>query len=163
MEEQVLEQLLTLDTTKANGPDEISATMLKATAHSIAPGITLLFQKSIKPGALPKEWKVSAINSIPKSGNKNKVNNYRPMSLLSIISKLLEKHMHKLILSHIESVTPLAPQQWGFRAGRSTVSALLDATHNWLQAVDAGKEVCAVFLISARPLIPRHIAHFSKS
>ena len=102
-EEQVLELLLSLDTTKANGPDGISATMLKATVHSIAPGVTLLFNKSIKHGALPKEWKVSAVNPIPKSGDKNEVSNNGPISLPSILSKLLEKHMHKLIFNHIES------------------------------------------------------------
>ena len=55
--------------------------------------------------------------------------------------------MYKLILNHVVSSTPLAllNQQWGFRSDRSTVSALLDVTHNWLQALDDGKEVCAVF------------------
>ena len=53
--------------------------------------------------------------------------------------------MYKLILKHVESSTPLALQQWGFRSGRSTVSALIDVTHNWLQTLDTGKEICAVF------------------
>ena len=55
--------------------------------------------------------------------------------------------MHKLILKHVEFSTPLALQQWGFRAGRSTVSALLNVTHNSLQALDDGMKVCAVFFL----------------
>ena len=53
--------------------------------------------------------------------------------------------MHKLILKHVESSYPLVLQQWRFRSGRSTVLALLDVTHNWLQMLETGKEVCTVF------------------
>ena len=144
-EDDVLDLLLSLDTTKANGPDGISALMLKATAPSIAKGVTILFNMSIKLGKVPTEWKTSAIVSIPKGGDSNQPSNYRPISLLSILSKLLERHMYKHLLKHIETTMPLALQQWGFRSGRSTVSALLDVTHNWLQSMDMGKEVCAVF------------------
>ena len=107
--------------------------------------MTLLFNKSIELGEIPHEWKVSAVNPIPKSKEKDKASNYRPISLLSILSKLLERHIHKLLLKHLDSVAPLAAQQWGFRPGRSTTSALLDATHDWFQATDDGKEVCAIF------------------
>ena len=64
---------------------------------------------------------------------------------MPFLSKLLERHMFKLILSHVESISPLALQQWGFRSRRSTVSAILDATHSWFQAIDKGKEVCTAF------------------
>ena len=110
-EEEVLDLLLSLDTTKANGPDGISATMLKATASSIASSVAFLSNRSIQLGALPEEWKLSAVNPIPKSGAKDSPKNYRPISLLSILSKLLEKHMHSLILGHLQSVSPLASQQ----------------------------------------------------
>ena len=144
-EDDVLDLLLSLDTTKANGPDGISAIMFKATAPSIVKGVTILFNMSIKLGKVPTEWKTSAIVPIPKGGDTNQLNNYQPISLLSILSKLLERHMYKHVLKHIEVTMPLALQQWGFRSGRSTVSALLDVTHNCLQLMDMGKEVCAVF------------------
>ena len=144
-EDEVLNLLLSLDITKANGPDGISANMLKNTAHSTVKGVTIIFNLSLKNGELPTEWKVSAVNPIPKGTAKTKVANYRPISLLSILSKLLEKHVHKLLLEHMENASPLAPQQWGFRSRRSTVSALIDATYNWAQAIDNGKEICALF------------------
>ena len=144
-EDDVLDLLLSLDTRKANGPDGISATMLKATASSIAGGVALLFNRSIQLGALPNEWKVSAVNPIPKGTAKDSPKNYRPISLLSVLSKLLERHMCGIVLDHLESVSPLVSQQWGFRSKRSTVSALLDAVNNWQQSLDEGKEICAIF------------------
>ena len=71
--------------------------------------------------------------------------NYRPISLLSVLSKLLERHMYSQITSHLETHHPLSTSQWGFQSGRSTVTALLETTHNWLQFMDTGKEVGAVF------------------
>ena len=144
-EEEVLQMLLTLDTTKSNGPDGLSALMLKATATSIAPGITRLFNKSIQSGTVPEAWKISSVVPIPKGNKHASVSNYRPISLLPIISKLPEKHIHKLISSHLEVNYPIALQQWGFQPKKSTVSALLDVVHNWSQAIDQGKEICAVF------------------
>ena len=144
--DDVLHMLRTLDRTKASGPDGISAIMLKATAHSIFESVTYLFNKSIELGEIPQEWKISAVNPIPKSKEKDKASNYRPISLLNILSKLMERYVYKLLLKHLDNVAPLAAQQWGFRPGRSTVSALLDATHEWLQETDNGKEACAIFL-----------------
>lgn len=101
---------------------------------------------------LPGERKLSAVNPIPKGGAKDDPKNYRPISLLSILSKLLERHMHRIILGYLQSVSPLASQQWGFHSKRSTVSALLDAVKNWQQALDNGKEVCAIFFLSKESL-----------
>ena len=73
--------------------------------------------------------------------------------------ELKPKHMYKLILNHIESVTPLVPQQWGFRAGRSTVSALLDATHNWLKAVDVGLWEKYVLISARHSILNKGLLH----
>ena len=89
-EDDVLHMLLTLDTTKASGLDGISAAMLKATALSISESVTYLFNKSIELGEISQEWKISAVNPIPKSKEKGKASNYRSISLLSMLSKLLE-------------------------------------------------------------------------
>ena len=120
--------------------DNISATMLKATA-TIAKGVMILFNKSIQLGEVLKEWKKSSVVPIPKVNNACQPSNYRPISLLSVLSKLLERHLYNMhILKHMEATLPLALQQLGFRSGRSTVSALLDITHKWFQSMDDGKE-----------------------
>ena len=144
-EYDILDVLHSLDVTKAKLPDGISAVMLKATALNIAKGVMILFNESIQLGEVPKEWKMSSVKPIPKDNDTCQSSNYRPISLLSILSKLLERHLYKHILKHIESSMPLAQQQWRFRSGWSTVSALLDVTHKWLQSMDKGKEICAIF------------------
>ena len=89
---------------------------------------------------------------IPKGNNTCQPSNYRPISLLSVLSKLLERHPYKHILKHMESTMPLALQQWGFRSSRSTVSALLYVTHKWFQSMEKGKEICHLFLTYAKHL-----------
>ena len=130
--EEVMHMLEHLDCSKACGPDQISARMLKVTASSIAPSITKLFNISIRTGKLPDQWKLSMVVPIPKSSNLSEPSNYRPISLLCILGKLLEKHISNLILESLENSSfDLSAQQWGFRSGRSTVSALLSVTHDW--------------------------------
>ena len=80
------------------------------------------------------------LSAILKGGVKEDPKNYWPVSLLSILSKLLERNMHRIILDCLQSVSPLASKQWGFCSNQSTVSALLDAVNNWQQALDNGKE-----------------------
>ena len=162
---EVLEFLLSLDTTKSNGPDGISATMLKANATSIAPGITKLMNQlqSISSGMFPSAWKSASVVPIPKGNNNTSASNFRPISLLLIVSKLLEKHIHRHITSHLEPHHTITLQQWGFQAEKSTVSALFDVFHNWSIILDQGYEVCAVFfdlqktfdLVPHKPLIKK--------
>jgi len=84
------------------GHDGISGKMLKNTAISIAPSVTKLFNQSISTGKIPHKWKLSSIVPIPKSSVKtNNSYNYRPISLLPVISKLLERHIHNVVLPHL--------------------------------------------------------------
>ena len=144
--DEVEHMLKSLDCSKACGPDKISAQMLKYTASTIAPSIARLFNCSIHSGKLPDQWKLSMIVSIPKSSQMSEPGNYRPISLLCILGKLLEKYMANMILEHLEeSNYELSKQQWGFRSNRSTTSALLSVTHDWHVALEQGKEVSAIF------------------
>ena len=127
-EDEVYELLCTLDTTKSSGDDDISARMLKETALSITPVVTQLFNISLKLGEIPDEWKIARVSPIPKSHNKSNPGNYCPISLLSLLSKLLEKHVRNLLVDHLEEFHPLSAQQWGFTHGKSTTGALLAAT-----------------------------------
>ena len=90
--EEVYNLLRSLDTTKSNGYDDISAIMLQNTAFSITEVVTELFNISIPLGKLADEWKISHITHIPKHGDHTKSSNFRLISLLSILSKLLKRH-----------------------------------------------------------------------
>ena len=144
-EDFVLKLLASLDSNKATGPDKISAIMLKKTATSIAPSVTSLFNQSLKDGHVPLEWKLSHAVPIPKRSPANSPDHYRPVSLLSILSKVLECHVYNVIADHLDETHPLSDYQRGFRAGRSTVGALLATTSHWFSLLEAGKEICAVF------------------
>ena len=74
--------------------------MLKSTARSIAPSLTKLFNISICLSRFPESWKTSAVVPIPKSSNHKDASNYRPISLLPVTSKILERHLHQQILQH---------------------------------------------------------------
>ena len=153
-QEQVLHLLRCLDTGKANGPDNISARMLKETASSIAPSLTHLFNLSIAKGQFPKLWKTASVVPIPKSSNnKHSPSGYRPISLLPIVSKLLEKHIYSLIFDHLKEHSPISDVQWGFQHKKSTVTALLSVTHDWLTSLDQKRTFIVCFLIYKKPLI----------
>ena len=107
-EEYVATVLLNLDVSKSTGVDGISAKMLKQTALSIAPSLTKLFNLSITTGCFPEDWKIVRIVPIPKVDNRSSPANYRPISILPIISKVLEGHISSLIMNHLESVAPIS-------------------------------------------------------
>jgi len=124
--EEVYNMLTSLDTTKANGPDRISAKMLKETATSITPSMTKLFKISISSGKFPEKWKLSSIVPIPKASGRASPSNYRPISLLPVVSKMLERHFHHFIADYVSEHHPIVNMQWGVQ---STVTALLATTY----------------------------------
>ena len=144
-EEEVLALIQSLDVSKASGPDGISIRMLKGTAASIAPSLTMLFNISLRNSRFPNCWKQSSIVPIPKGSAHDSPTNYRPISLLSVVSKLLEKHIHLLLTSHLNHTQPISTQQWGFQQGKSTVTSLLTVVVDWLKILESKRDVCAVF------------------
>ena len=129
-EEEVFTLLSSIDPTKYSGPDSITPKMLKSTAAAITPFVPRLFNLSLMLGKLPTEWKTARVVPIPKSSQTSDPSNYRPVSLLSILSKLLEKHIQSHLLDHLADNCPLSDKQWGFfLKGRSTTGALLSAVY----------------------------------
>ena len=145
-EDAVSDLVTNLDASKATGPDDISARMLKETAPSIVYSLTKLFNLSLTSGKLPSAWKLARVVPVPKSNDLSAPSNYRPISILSIISKIMERCVYQTIFDHLCVCYPLSARQWGFLPGRSTTSALLAVTHDWLSNLDNGIEVCTVYL-----------------
>ena len=145
-EEDVVDLISILDTSKASGPDGISAKMLKGVRHSIAPHLTALFNKSIALGQIPQCWKTSMVVPIPKTTSElNKPGNYRPILLLSVVSKMLEKHIFRIVQQHVFEEELMPQTQWGFPPGRTTVTALLCTFHDVIRHLEQGKDVAMVF------------------
>ena len=80
--------------------------------------------------------------AIPKSSEMKKPSNYRPISLLSI----LERHIFSLVSEHLLEHEIISDSQWGFTTNKSTTTALLALTHEWFRYLEAGIEVCVIFL-----------------
>ena len=157
--EEVKLNLENLDVSKSNGPDGISARMLKGVAANIAPSVTKLFNISLTSGCFPVLWKSLNVVPIPKCNDLTNPNNYRPISLLPILSKVLEHHVCSLLTEHLSFTVPISEEQWGFQNKKSTALALLSATHDWFQSIDNGVDICAVFfdLKKAFDTVPHRI------
>ena len=113
--EEVKLNLENLDVSKSNGPDGISARMLKGVAANIAPSVTKLFNISLASGCFPVLWKSSNVVPIPKCKDLTNPNNYRPISLLPTLSKVLEHHVCTLLTEHLSFTVPISEGQWGFQ------------------------------------------------
>ena len=122
--DEVRHLLVTTKVKTASGPDGISSHMLCNSASSIANSLTRIFNLSLSTGVVPWEWKLSNITPINKSGDKGPVSSYRPISLLSLLSKILERIIHNRLLSFLLSNKLLSPLQFGFRPCSSTQEAL---------------------------------------
>ncbi len=99
----------------------------------------------IKHEKIPLVWKISNIVPIPKGSNSTSPSNYRPISLLSVVSKVLEKIIYNRVAKNLESLCPPPSNQWGFLPQRSTTSAFIKVTDDWLTQLEEGNEVAAIF------------------
>ena len=142
----ICKQLKGLKTKKAIGLDNIPNRLLKLAADSSAPSLTFIFNLSISSGIFPDEWKIAKILPMYKSGPRNVLENYRPISILPLVAKVLEKEVHKQLYQHLAENNLLHPCQQGFRPKRSTHSALIKVTDHWLSNMDKGFVSVVVFL-----------------
>ncbi len=114
-----------LFTNKAVGEDLISHLVLKRTCSSIAKPLCLLFNKSLQECTFPALWKKAMVMPLFKKGDANTPSNYRPMSLLSCLGKLMEGVVYKHLYNHFVSHNLIYCKQSGFLRGHSTVTSLL--------------------------------------
>ena len=142
--EDVLSALQSLNPSKTPGPDELHPRILKECANDLAPSLCMLFNKSLRLGKLPSDWKLANITPVFKKGGKSLISNYRQISLLSIVSKLCERCVLKKLLPDL--VHLLSDLQHGFVQGRSCVTQLLSVLHDVGASLDAGEEIDVIYL-----------------
>ena len=130
---------------KACGPDLISPRLLKEGSTIIALPLSIVFNRSLEQGYFPTCWKYGNVTPIYKKNDKSQPSNYRPITLLSSIGKIMERCVHKYLYNYIIDHQILTPFQSGFISGDSTTNQLLHTYHTFCNAVDCGKEVRAVF------------------
>ena len=137
--------LQTLKIGKASGPDGISNRILKELSHELSSPYCSLFNQSLRSGIFPSPYKDANVSPVPKKGDLSVVSNYRPISLLNSDAKLFERLVFKHLFNHLQGNNMLSSLQSGFIPGDSTVNQLTYLYHTFCEALDAGKEVRAVF------------------
>lgn len=133
------------------GPDNVAAVFLKKSAPAIAPLLALVFEESFEQEKLPESWKKSIVIPVHKKGDKLSADNYRPISLTSILCKCMERIIAReltefLIEHHRNSFIC----QHGFLPRRSVVSNLLSCLEAWTQAHDQGYPIDVIYVDYAK-------------
>ena len=143
----VFKALRSLDTSKARGCDGVSPMVLKHCAMAINQPLYHLFSLSISQFYIPLEWRTHLVKPVYKSGDKSSVRNYRPISLLCIVSKILEKIVYDNIVEQVTQATSV--HQFGFLRGCSTLQQLLLFYH---QILTSESQSDVVYLDFKKPL-----------
>ena len=134
--------LLSLDPIKVAGPDKIPAKLLQVCAPHIYSSLCALFNKCLLLGKMPSSWKESNIVPILKGGAVKEVSNCRPISLLPLVSKVLERRIYDRVINHIAA--QLHKLQFGLSKGKSTTAQLLQVLHNIGEKLDKRVQVDAI-------------------
>ena len=143
---KVLKYLQNLDVRKSTGTDEIGPRLLKLASPFIAESLAFLCNLSIRTGSFPEKWKEAKVKPLHKGGPTNDLNNFRPILIPPVLSKLFEKHVHESLLGFLEQYKLLYDTQSGFRPNHSCETALLFMVDKWLKALDRGELVGTVLV-----------------
>ena len=137
--QKVKKVLKSLKNKSSSGTDGINARVLKDACDGLAVPLTELVNTSIVSGEFPNKWKTAKIVPIFKKGQRSDKENYRPVSLLPVVSKVLESVVHEQIERHFESQNLLPVSQNGFRKNRSTTTALVSSCAEWMESKRKGQ------------------------
>ena len=140
------EKYLTDLKTSSAGFDDISPKLLKLTASCISIPLTHIINLCFKTGIFPDNLKHAKVIPLHKSGSKNDVNNYRPISLLPAFSKLFEKAISTRLINYLELNKLLVGSQHGYRSYHSTETAILQFINNVYQSLENKLYVAGIFL-----------------
>ena len=141
---KLLEKLIN---SKATGIHGILNRALKDSAEIIAPSLTDIFNFSLASNVFPDDLKVGKIAPVHKSGDKDQLNNYRPISALPTVARVFKKIIYGQLYEYFMANKLLGRnQQFGFRSLHSTALALSKSTSNWLLSMDKGNMNSVIFL-----------------
>nr|XP_047144736.1 uncharacterized protein LOC105847031 [Hydra vulgaris] len=145
-EDIIFNYLLELNENKSLGCDNISPYVLKHCAEGLSKPLSLIFKKSIHSGELPELWKSANITPLFKKGDKKDPLNYRPISLTSIPSKIIEKIIRKKLIIYITENNLLTSQQHGFIQNKGCLTNLLETFNIITTEIENGYPVDILFL-----------------
>ena len=133
-------------TNKATGHDQIPAKILKWTIHIMADLLAKIFNAFIEKGEYPQEFKIARVVALHKKGPKDEGDNYRPISILTQLNKVLEKIIHKRLMCFLNEEDILNHKQFGFRKNHNTTQGVLSLTELIKECLDKNKVCAALFI-----------------
>ena len=144
--DHVLSLIKKININKSCGLPGINSRVLKDALMFLSHELTIIFKNSIKEGIFPESWSSGLLVPIPKKGNLKSIKNWRPITLLPLPGKLLEKIIHKVLSSHLENNAILNDSQFGFRPNRGTSDAIFNVLKDLYDARDDGKVTIACYI-----------------
>lgn len=149
-EDEVLKKLSEINVNKSKGPDNIHPKVIYELRNELAAPLTILFNNSLETGVVPSEWKVAKVTPLFKKGDKHQASNYRPISLTSVIGKLLESLVKDKLLTHLEANNLICSNQHGFVPKKSCETNLLESLDLFTNVLDGGGAVDSILLDFAK-------------
>ena len=146
----IIRLLNDLKPSKSAGPDEILLHVLKETSTQVAPYPKYIFQKSLEASSLPQDWRVATICPIYKKGDRSCPNNYRPVSLTSVVCKVLEHIVCSDLMNHLDAHGLITNRQHAFHKGRSCTTQQCAVIHDWSKSIDQGLQTDVFILDFAK-------------
>ena len=144
--EEVIRLLKDINALKSSGIDKIASRLCKDAFMVLPDQLTHLFNCSLRLGIFPEKGKAAKVIPLFKGGDRESVNNYRPVSLLPLPGKLLKKIVHSKISIFLEDQTFLSQHQGGFRKGFSTTSTIVDLIDDLFTGINEGKTTMGTFI-----------------
>ena len=135
-----------MDASKSSGPWGVPVTILKTIRDYISEPLAFLVYETFASGNFPEKLELARITPVFKKGSRFDKDNYRPISVLSNVSKLFEKAMYHRLYSYLEELKILYPLHFGFREKCSTTHALISITDSIRQSLDNNEFGCGIFI-----------------
>lgn len=142
---EIEKHIMTLNNTNAEGYDKICTKIIKACKKEISEVLAYLINLSIQSGIFPDRLKISIVKPLFKKGDKNLIENYRPVTLIPIFSKLFEKVMHNKLSSFLSKYNIITENQYGFQREKSTTLATFNLVNDILHRLNDDNYVTILF------------------
>jgi hypothetical protein len=132
------------------GIDNISSLLLQSVIDLIAAPLAYIFNMSFQLGAYPEQLKIAKVTPVFKGGDSSKLSNYRPISLLNSVSKILEKLMHNRMVAFLTEHSLISKRQFGFQSGKNTSDAVADVVNFVTNRLNERDDIGALFIDVAK-------------
>jgi hypothetical protein len=144
--DELVKLISNLNPNKSPGPDNIHPKIVRDVAMIIAEPLRYIINLSLTSGVVPDALKIAKVIPVFKKGDANIASNYRPISLLSVFDKILERTVYNRVYCYLSKYNIFNVHQFGFRKKHSTVMALMEVIDKILEGLDRGDAVAAIYL-----------------